>query len=108
MLRAGSRFEDLYRSGARRRVGGLVVVSGPGRPGPPEVGIVAGRRVGNAVRRNRAKRRLREAAAQVRLQPGTAYVLIAGPEAADVPFSRLVGWLERAVSAESGAGEEDG
>lgn len=74
-----------------------MVVQAPGREGPPEVGIVAGRRVGNAVARNRAKRRLRSAAAQVPLRRATAYVLIAGAEVGVVPFQRLVGWLRRAV-----------
>lgn len=68
--------------------------------GPPRVGVVAGRRVGNAVRRNRAKRRLREAVARVPLVPGTTYVLVAAPEVVDAPFDRLVAWVRGAVGLE--------
>lgn len=78
-----------------------MVISGPGEADLPEVGFVAGRRVGNAVQRNRAKRRLREAAARVPLRPGTAYVLVAGTEVVDVSFRRLVGWLADAVEEEN-------
>jgi ribonuclease P protein component len=84
-----------------------VVLQAPGTSARPEVGIVAGRRVGGAVQRSRAKRRLREAAARVPLQPGTAYVLIASAQVVDVPFSRLVGWLERAVAGDGSGDEED-
>lgn len=81
------------------------MISAPGAPGPPEVGFVATRRVGNAVRRNRAKRRLREAAARVRLRPNTAYVVVATPEVLEADFGTLVRWLEEAVA---GPGEERG
>jgi len=66
---------------------------------------VAGKRVGNAVRRNRAKRRLREALARQSLRDGTAYVVIARSGAADAPFPRLVEWLKAAIPA---AGEQTG
>jgi len=68
-----------------------------GTEGRPEVGVVAGRKVGNAVRRNRAKRRLREAVARVPLQPGAAYIVIASPPVVDAPFDRLVEWVADAV-----------
>lgn len=58
------------------------------------VAIVAGRAVGNAVRRNRAKRRLRAAARQVRL-PAIDVVVDARAAAIDVPFDVLPADLER-------------
>ena len=80
-------------------------MSAPGAPGPPQVGIVAGRRLGTAVRRNRAKRRLRAAMERVVCAPGTAYVVIAGPEVIDAEFDRVVGWLRAAFDA--GGSEKD-
>ena len=71
----------------------------PGLPGPPQVGFVAARRVGNAVRRNRAKRRLREAIIKVELQADTAYVVIASPGVATMRFDDLTCRLSEAVTA---------
>lgn len=62
--------------------------------GQARVAIVAGRAVGNAVRRNRAKRRLRAAARQVRF-PAVDLVVDARRAAIDVPFERLPSDLER-------------
>ena len=105
-LRPTSRFTAVYRTGKRHRVDDLVVIQARGDHGPAQVGFVAGRRVGNAVRRNRARRRLREAVARIRLRPDTAYVIIAGPRVADVDFSVLVEWLRRAVGTDELARDE--
>ena len=82
-----------------------------GSPGPPQVAFVAGKKVGNAVRRNRAKRRLRAAMEQIRLRDGTACVVIARPGADDAPFERLVEWLAAATRpaqrAPGGAAEQE-
>jgi ribonuclease P protein component len=64
------------------------------------VGFTASRKVGNAVIRNRAKRRLRAAAAQilpVHGSPGTDYVLIARAATAARPFEALVADLAAAL-----------
>jgi ribonuclease P protein component len=96
-LRGRSSFSLVYREGRRRRFGKIVVFIAEGRPGLPEVGFVAGKRVGNAVERNRAKRRLREAAARIRLPRGSAWIVVALPGVNDESFDRLVGWIEEAA-----------
>ena len=105
-LRADSEFKRLYREGKRVRKGSLVVLAATGEPGTPQVGFVAGRQVGSAVVRNRAKRRLREAMAQVAPRDGMTYVVIAqaGIEAAS--FSQLVEWLTAAVEEPLSAQED--
>lgn len=84
----------------------MVVLTAPGEPGLPQVGFVAGRRVGNAVRRNRAKRRLRAAMEQLPLAPATAYLVIAGSETVDVEFRRLVVWVAEALGVDGGEKEQ--
>ena len=64
------------------------------------VGFTASRRVGGAVARNRAKRRLRAAAAAVlpdRAKTGRDYVLIARAATLTRGFDDLVGDLDRAL-----------
>ena len=99
---------DFLRVAAARRSAaapGLVVQSAP-RPKTADgaaairVGFTASRKVGNAVARNRAKRRLRAAAAAVlprQGRPGTDYVLIARSGTAGRDYAALLADLETAV-----------
>jgi ribonuclease P protein component len=90
-------------------VGAVVVLAAEGVSGEPQVGFVADRRVGNAVERNRAKRRLREAMARTAPRDGMTFVVIARPGVNDAAFSQLVRWLDSACreSNESVGSEEN-
>lgn len=72
-------------------------------PGGPRVGFTCSKKVGNAVARNRAKRRLRAAARLVLPdigRPGWDYVLIGRAQhTASRPFDALVADLRDAVAA---------
>ena len=68
-----------------------------GEPGVPRVGLVVSKSAGQAVLRNRVRRRLRHALRAVQLKPGMDYVIIASSQVADVPHPQLLGWLERAL-----------
>ncbi len=73
------------------------------------VGFTASRKVGKAVARNRARRRLRAAAAEVIPnlgRPGYDYVLIARKATLDRPYTDLVADLCRALG-DLGKGEKD-
>ncbi len=66
----------------------------------PRVGFTASRKVGIAVARNRARRRLKAAAAAVMSRhaaPGHDYVVIARIETLKRPFPALLGDLEAAL-----------
>ena len=68
----------------------------------PRIGFTCSKKVGNAVARNRAKRRLREIARQVVAQqgrPGWDYVLIGRKDAtAQLPFNQLCSDLAAALA----------
>jgi ribonuclease P protein component len=75
---------------------------GAAAAGEVGVGITVTRKIGGAVVRNRAKRRLREALRRVapgRGRPGHDYVAVARPPALTQPFAELVGELERTFAA---------
>ncbi len=76
----------------------MIRASGP--PGPPRVGLVAGRNVGNAVARNRAKRRIRAALERTSLEVGNDYIVVATGVVLYVTFGRLVEWLQAATDEE--------
>ena len=67
---------------------------------PVRVCFIAGRRIGNAVARNRGRRRMREAfrAASRGLATGADIVVLAQPSALTVDFSTLVAAVRRALT----------
>ncbi|HEX3884377.1 MAG TPA: ribonuclease P protein component [Stellaceae bacterium] len=105
LVRLKRRADFLRVAAVRRRAvrDGLVLQAAlqpEAETGELRVGYTASRRVGNAVVRNRAKRRLRAAAAEVLARDGrkgTDYVLIARADTPSRPYRELVGDLAGAL-----------
>lgn len=104
--RLKKRREFLRVAGGRKRVmPGLILQARPSEGGGAagvRVGFTVSRKVGNAVVRNRARRRLRAAAEAVlaeRGRPGCDYVLVGRAATPARPYAALVGDLEAALQA---------
>lgn len=102
-----TRRADFLRAAARGRrfaAPGLVLqmVESQERPAAPfRVGFTVSKKVGNAVKRNRARRRLKEAAALVLPRaglPGRDYVVIGRLATLTRPFALLLADLEQALA----------
>lgn len=96
-LRSPRDFRRVLNEGTRRRSGAVVMVQCPGHAGPPRVGLVVSKSAGDAVTRNRIKRRLRHIVRTLPLKPGIDYVIIGASQVAEVSHPQLVGWMERAL-----------
>jgi ribonuclease P protein component len=96
-LRTSRDFRRVLKDGKRRRKGGVVVVRSTGRPDSYRLGLIVSKGTGNAVTRNRIKRRLRHAVGELSLKPGMDYVIIASGQVAEAGFAQIKGWISRAV-----------
>jgi ribonuclease P protein component len=99
------RADFLAAASARRQSAGSFMLQARARGDDlaPRVGYTASKKIGNAVARNRAKRRLRAAVHEI-LRPmaraGWDYVLVARPEVTIArPFADLLADLQRALLA---------
>lgn len=88
-LSRGSEFQRVYHHGRSKANRFLVLYSfgrGDQHPARPRFGVSVGRKVGNAVVRNRVKRTIREAIAELepRLGDGLDYVVLARADVAEL------------------------
>lgn len=101
-LRARREFEQVRRTGRRVDCGSFLVQA---TPNPDQsasrrrLGVIATRRVGNAVHRNRAKRLMRELFrnGQHQLPESCDVVLLARPGITSKRYADLTGGFERAA-----------
>lgn len=92
-------FLTLRTDGGRGRSGPVSITVVPSDDGtPPRVAFAIGKRVGNAVERNRLRRRLRAVVSELQ-PPSGAYLLSAGPEATAFSYAELRGHVSRALDA---------
>jgi ribonuclease P protein component len=79
----------------------LEVLTHSGSDAPPRVGFTVTKKVGNAVVRNRVRRRLREAVrvhAADDMAPGTDYVIVGRQDSLAASFQDLAGELARRIA----------
>ncbi len=88
-------FQTLYRRGISFVTPFVVIYIRPNRFGKHRLGITAGKRVGNAVHRNRAKRLIRQAYRELEaeLPPYLDLVIVARARICNVNSTRLVNYL---------------
>lgn len=113
--RLKKRWQFLAAAQGRSAARGAVLVQarprGEADPAPLHIGVgfTATRKLGGAVVRNRAKRRLREAARQLlplHGAPGHDYVLVARSGAATRPWARLLDDVEKALISLAAGGDD--
>lgn len=100
-LRQEREIDRVFREGNWRRLPTVAVgVLRRGDDEPTRVAITAGKRVGTAVRRNRARRRLREAWRSLadRIAAGANVVVVAREPTVEVEFAHLQAQLAEALA----------
>jgi ribonuclease P protein component len=97
-LRGKAQIQALFEQGKRQDQGSVAALWA-GQAGPTRVGFAVSRRLGGSVRRNRARRRLREAYRRLRggLPVGVEVVFIGRSGVAEIPFDRLLTEMGRLI-----------
>ena len=88
-LTSGKRYAQIHRESRGRANRLLVIKSLPNELDDTRFGILVGKRIGNAVVRNRTKRRIRESLRQASVKPGWDVVIIARRDAGKADYQQL-------------------
>ena len=90
-LKRHKEFRYTYRTGRSQSGHLLTVVYAKSRTETIRIGFSVSKRVGNAVQRNRAKRRMRACISPMigNLKGGCNLIVIAKPEVLDAPFAEM-------------------
>jgi len=93
-------FERVIDKGEKKRVGRLCIIfSLPNELGRKRLGIITSKKIGNAVARNRAKRKIREIFRQIkhRIEPALDIVIISGKDVVELPYRVIEKELSNAL-----------
>jgi ribonuclease P protein component len=92
-LRRPDQFQRVRREGKTWHHALLLLNAAPSRRRQTRCGIVVGKRLGKAVERNRARRRVREAVrlSYASIQPGWDLVFVVRPGVVTAPFTEIQG-----------------
>lgn len=96
-------FKKVMDEGKKKRVDRLCIIfSIPNELGRKRLGIIASKKIGNAVARNRAKRRIREVFRQIkhRMEPALDIVVISGKDMVTLPHQVIEKKLSNALLTE--------
>ena len=96
-------FEKVMAEGEKKRVDRLCTIfSIPNGLDKKRLGIIASKKIGNAVARNRAKRRIREIFRQIkhRMEPALDIVVISGKDMVTLPYRVIEKKLSNALLTE--------
>ena len=109
-IKSRTRLQQLFDTGVRIRGRNVLLIAGQDG-GPAALAFIAGKRLGGATVRNRAKRRLRAAAAAALrdwpMAEGAQLVLVANTRTLQARFGDLVADIRRAL-VQAGQGSEQG
>ncbi|MCR5808127.1 MAG: ribonuclease P protein component [Clostridiales bacterium] len=99
-LKRNKEFRRVYKNGKSVGSHTLVLIYSSGRQPERKIGFAVGKRIGNAVVRNRVKRRLREAVTPLlpEIVPGSRLIFIARGAITDASFKEIESTVRRLVS----------
>ena len=92
-------FSYIYARGGRTSGRYMAIICCPARRGL-RIGVVAGKKVGKSVVRNKVRRRMKEIARAFipHMQNGYNYIMVASPQAAGATFAELVKDMSAALT----------